>query len=163
MPRPKPAKLMAKATRLLTEGHPQDQVAEMLGISTRTLQRWIAAGDVEVKADLLDVAHQAVSEVLASESIREQISNLIEYRDSQKFLALQMGTLASKLSKITLEAVQTLETNPTEVTPRLIPQYLRAVAELGKAASDCWARSIGLDDLIQKVDDNESEITQARS
>lgn len=162
MPRPKAEKLMAKATRFMTEGYSQDKVAEMLGISTRTLQRWIAAGDVEVKPDLLDVAHEVVNEVLASESIKVQITNLLEYRDSQKFLALQMGSLATKLSKITLEAVQTLETNPTEVTPRLIPQYLRAVAELGKAASDCWARSVGLDDLIQKVD-NDSEITQTRS
>ena len=160
MPRPKAEKLMAKATRFLTEGHSQDKVAEMLGISTRTLQRWIQAGDVEVKADLLDVAHQAVSEVLASESIRAQIEEIVNYRDSQRFFALEMGLVVQKATAVLLKAVQKLEENPDEMSARTIPQLLRAVTDASQKVSDSWARATGLDDILEQLRNEPKVISQ---
>jgi DNA-binding transcriptional MerR regulator len=117
VPRRKPDKLVAKAIRLLGEGKPQNEVAKKCGISVRTLQRWVASEGIgENQADQLVIAaYQAVQLALASASAQEQLNDLLDYRNSQKYLALEMGSLATRLSKLSKEAIQRLESRPDVV------------------------------------------------
>jgi hypothetical protein len=157
--RRKPDKLIAKAIRLLSEGKTQTEAAKRCNVSLRTLQRWVAStgtaeGHTAKQADQLVVAaNQAVKAALADATVQEQLNDLLDYRNSQKYLALEMGSLASRLSKLSTKAIERLEANPDELSPRLLPHFLRSIADLSEKASNCWARSVGLEDLLEKVGD----------
>lgn len=158
MSRQKPDKIVAKAIRLLHAGQSVSQVAKACGISLRTAQRWAAEHGDELKSlkgqEKALVASDPV--VLAVTDIRAQVQEILEYRDSQRNFAVEMGLVVQKTTAVLLRAVEKLE--PEEVTARNIPQLLRAVVDAADKVSNAWSRATGLDDLLENLKD-EPQVT----
>lgn len=158
MPRQKPDKVIAKAVRLLGEGKSQSEVAKKCGVSVRTLQRWVSSegvGDknIQKQSDQLVVAaNKTIQTVLADSAVQQQLEDLAQYRNGQRLLAIEMASLASRLSIICTKSIERLELNPEDLAPRILPQYLKALSELSSKASDCWARSLGLDSILENLE-----------
>jgi predicted transcriptional regulator len=143
--------LSGKAFNLLDEGWKPQAVALELGVSLRSVQRWIAnrnSSDEGSQVELIAVADRAVVEAA---SVNQQVGDLLDYRDSQRLLATEMGSLASRLSSIAGKALDRLEESPEEITPRILAGILRAIAELSEKSSNCWARSTGLEEVLNAI------------
>jgi hypothetical protein len=143
--------LSGRAFNLLDEGWKPQVVALELGVSLRSVQRWIAnrsCSDEGSQAELIAVADKVVAEVT---SISQQVVDLQDYRDSQRLLATEMGALASRLSSIARKTLDRLEESPEEITPRVLPGILKSIAELSEKSSNCWARSTGLEEVLNAV------------
>ena len=143
--------LNGKAFNLLDEGWKPQAVALELGVSLRSVQRWIAnrnSSDEGSQVELIAVADRAVVEAA---SVNQQVGDLLDYRDSQRLLAKEMGSLASRLSSIAGKALDRLEESPEEITPRVLAGILRAIAELSEKSSNCWARSTGLEEVLNAI------------
>ena len=143
--------LIGKAFNLLDEGWKPQAVALELEVSLRSVQRWIAnrdCSDEGSQAELIAVADRAVVEAA---SVNQQVGDLLDYRDSQRLLATEMGSLASRLSSIAGKALDRLEESPEEITPRILAGILRAIAELSEKSSNCWARSTGLEEVLNAI------------
>ncbi len=143
--------LSGRAFNLLEEGWKPQAVALELGVSLRSIQRWIAnrdCSDEGSQAELIAVANKSVAEVT---SISQQVADLLDYRDSQRLLATEMGSLASRLSSIARKALDRLEESPEEITPRVLPGILKSIAELSEKSSNCWARSTGLEEVLNAI------------
>ena len=155
MPRPKQEKNIAKAIRLLHAGKSPKEVANLCGVSLRTVQRW--ANEREGDLQALESQEKALVEsdpvVLTVTDIRSQVQEILTYRDSQRNFALQMGLVIQKSTNILLKAVERLEENPDELTARNIPQLMRAVADASEKISNAWKNATGLDILIEKLGD----------
>lgn len=155
MPRPKPEKTIAKAIRLLHAGKSQKEVASLCGVSLRTVQRWVQESEPELQAlksqEKALVASDPV--VLSVTDIRAQVQEILNYRDSQRNFALEMGFVVQKTTRVLLKAVEKLEQNPDEISARTIPQLMRAIADASEKISNAWSRATGLDDLLEQINE----------
>ena len=139
--------------KLLSRGKTQAEAAAGAGVSTRTVQRWFA--DPQLKQRLTDVEQETDAiiksdpVVLSVTDIRAQVQEILDYRDSQKNFAVQMGTVVQKATLVLLRAVEKLEQNPDEMSARTIPQLMRAVSDAAEKVSNSWSRATGLDDLLE--------------
>src|SRR4028119_1385006 len=153
--------------KLLSRGKTQAQAAAAAGVATRTVQRWFA--DPQLKQRLTDVEQETEvivksdPVVLTVVDIRSQVQELLDYRESQRSFASDMGMVVKKSTTVLLRAVERLEQNPDEITARSLPQLMRAVADLSEKVSSAWSRSVGLDDLLDRVGANEPQIIEPGS
>jgi hypothetical protein len=150
--------------KLLSRGKTQSEAAEAAGITTRTIQRWFS--DPQLKQRLID-AEQETNVIIKSDpvlltvvDIRSQVQELLDYRESQRSFALDMGMVVKKSTTVLLRAVERLEQNPDEITVRSLPQLMRAIGDLSEKVSSAWSRSVGLDDLLDRVGANEPQIIE---
>lgn len=155
MPRHKQDKIVAKAIRLLHAGESPSQVAKACGVSSRTIQRWAAEYGDDLKA--LKTQKKAVIEsdplVLSVVEVRQQVQEILNYRDSQRTFALEMGEVISKATAVLKTAIERLETNPDEISARTIPQLMKAVVDSADKVSNAWCRASGLDDLLEQINE----------
>lgn len=162
MPRQKQDKIVAKALRLLHAGESLSQVAKACGVSPRTIQRWAADHSTELKA--LKSQQKAIVQsdpvVLSIVDVRQQVQEILSYRDSQRSFALEMGTVVQKATGVLLNAIERLEQNSDEVSIRHIPQLLRAVVDAADKVSNAWSRATGLDDLLEHITDEPKVVSQ---
>lgn len=152
--------------RLLNAGKTQSEAAKTIGVNLRTVQRWIA--EPEVKQRLV-AAQKEVKAIVASDpvvltvtEIRAQVQEILEYRDSQKSFALEMGLVVQKATNILLKAVERIEQNPDEVTVRTVPQLMRAVTDAAEKVSTAWVRATGLDDVLEEIGSEPKTISQGQ-
>lgn len=158
-PRQKPKKSKAEQIeiliRLINAGKTQLAAATAIGVNVRTVQRWVA--DPAVKERLVSIQQEANAiaktdpVVLSVVEVREQVQEILNYRDSQRSFALEMGLVVRKATGILLRAVERLEENPEEVTARNLPQLLKAVSDVAEKVSGSWVRATGLDDLLEEL------------
>lgn len=162
MPRQKQDKIVAKAIRLLHAGESPSQVAKACGVSSRTIQRWAAEHGTELKA--LKSQQKAIVQsdpvVLSIVDVRQQVQEILSYRDSQRSFALEMGTVVQKATGVLLKAIEKLEEHPDEMSARNIPQLLRAVVDAADKVSNAWSRATGLDDLLEHITDEPKVVSQ---
>jgi hypothetical protein len=92
--------------------------------------------------------------VLGLVDIRTQVDQIMCYRDSQRNFALQMGEVVQRATKVLLRAVEKLELNPDDLNVRSIPPLMRTVADSSEKVSNAWARTTGLDDLLESIKDD---------
>jgi hypothetical protein len=92
--------------------------------------------------------------VLGLVDIRTQVDQIMCYRDSQRNFALQMGVVVQRATKVLLRAVEKLELNPDDLNVRSIPPLMRTVADSSEKVSNAWARTTGLDDLLESIKDD---------
>jgi transposase len=153
MPRPKQEKTIGRAIRLLHSGKSQKEVAELCGVSLRTVQRWAQerGADLQALEAQEKVLVQSDPAVLCVVDIRSQVEEILNYRESQSSFALEMGMVVKKATAVILKAVERLEENPEEVNARNLPQLLRAVTDAAEKVSGAWARTTGLDDLLERI------------
>lgn len=150
--------------RLLNAGKTQSAAAKAIGVNIRTVQRWLT--DPAVKERLISIQQEASAiaktdpVVLSVVDIKEQAEQILRYRDSQRSFALGMGVVVQKATGILLKAMEKLEQNPDEVSIRAIPQLLRAVTDASQKVSDSWARTTGLDDILEQLRDEPKVISQ---
>lgn len=164
MPRPKQEKNIGKAIRLLHAGKSAKEVASLCGVSLRTVQRWALEREPDLQAlesqEKALVASDPV--VLSVTDIRAQVQEILDYRDSQRNFALEMGLVVQKATGVLLKAVERLEQNPDEMSTRTIPQLMRAVADASEKISNAWGRATGLDDLLERIGDEPKVIDQGQ-
>ncbi len=153
--------------KLLSRGKTQAEAAAAAGVTTRTVQRWFA--DPQFKQRLAEV-EQETNAIIKSDpvvltvvDIRSQVQELLDYRDSQRSFAVDMGMVVKKSITVLLQAVERLEQNPDEINVRSLPQLMRAIGDLSEKVSSAWSRSVGLDDLLDRVGANEPQIIEPRS
>ncbi len=155
-----------KAVRLLNSGKTQAETAKSLGIATRTLQRWLKQPEIGEKVAETRREIKAIAKsdpvVLSVTDIREQVQEILNYRDSQRSFALEMGLVVQKATGILLQAVERLEQNSEEVTARNLPQLLKAVADVGEKVSSAWVRATGLDDLLEELGSEPKAVAQGQ-
>ncbi len=149
--------LTQEAFHLLADGYDKKEVAQKLGVTVRTVQRWTSNKSYQQAIAERQLIAAADGVVVEATSIEQQVTDLFDYRDSQRFLALEMGSLATRVSQISKQVIERLEENPEEVSPRLLPQLLKAVAELSEKASCCWARATGLEEVLDAIQKQEFE------
>jgi|GEM_PF-2345766 len=163
-PKKSKAEQIETVIRLINAGKTQAAAAVAIGVNIRTVQRWLA--EPTVKERLVSI-QQEVKEIAKSDpivlsvtDIRAQVQEILDYRDSQRSFALEMGLVVQKSTTVLLRAVEKLEQNPDELSARTIPQLLRAVADTAEKVSNAWARSTGLDDLLETLRDEPQTISQ---
>jgi DNA-binding transcriptional regulator LsrR (DeoR family) len=160
-PRQKPkqskSEKIEKLIRLLNAGKTQSAAATALGIDVRTVQRWLT--DPAVKERLVSIRQEASAiaqtdpVVLSVADVRAQVQEILDYRNSQRSFALEMGTVVQKATAVLLKAVEKLEDNPDEMSARTIPQLLRAVVDAADKVSNAWSRTTGLDDILEQINE----------
>lgn len=164
MPRPKQEKNIARAIRLLHAGKSAKEVADLCGVSLRTIQRW--AQEREPDLQVLESQEKALVAsdpvILTVTDIRAQVQEILNYRDSQRSFALEMGVVVQKATAVLLKAVEKLEQNPDEVTARTIPQLMRAVTDAAEKVSTAWVRTTGLDDVLEELGSEPKVIGQGQ-
>ena len=147
--------------KLLSRGKTQSEAAAAAGVTSRTIQRWFA--DPQLKQRLTEVEQETDAiiktdpVVLTVTDIRSQVQELLDYRESQRSFALDMGMVVKKSTTVLLQVVERLEKNPDEINVRSLPQLMRAVADLSEKVSSAWSRSAGLDDLLDRVGANDPQ------
>ena len=152
--------------RLLNAGKTQSEAAKTIGVNLRTVQRWVAEPEVKQR---LAAAQREVKAIVASDpvvltvtEVRAQVQEILDYRDSQRNFALQMGEVVQKATSILLKAVERIEENPDEVTARTIPQLMRAVTDAAEKVSSAWVRATGLDDVLEEIGSEPKTISQGQ-
>lgn len=145
-------RLSLQAYKLLDEGLDKKTVAKKLGVSVRTIQRWTSQECYTQKNSARQLINMADETVIEKTDIEEQIKDLIDYQEAQRFLALEMGSLAGHLSLISKRLLKHLEEHPEEISIRLLPQLLRTMAELSEKSSNCWARATGLEEVLNVIE-----------
>jgi hypothetical protein len=167
IPKKSKAEQIEAAIRLLNTGKTQAETAALIGINIRTLQRWVA--QPEVRGRLLELQQRtnvivkSDPVVLSVTEIRHQVQEILDYRDSQRTFAIEMGQIVRKTSGVLLKAVERLETSPDEVTIRHIPPLIRALTDASEKVSNAWARATGLDDLLESLKDEPQVISQGQT
>jgi hypothetical protein len=152
--------------RLINSGKTQQASATAIGINVRTVQRWLA--DPAVRERLVSIQQEASAiaktdpVVLSVTDIREQVQEILSYRDSQRSFALEMGLVVQKATGILLHAVERLEENPEEVTARNLPQLLKAVSDVAEKVSSAWVRATGLDDILEEIGSEPKAVAQGQ-
>jgi transcriptional regulator with XRE-family HTH domain len=155
MPRQKKEQLITKAIRLLNAGKSQKDVAKSCGVSLRTISRWVSERSDELQ-DLKSQERAIIQSdpmVLAVADIRAQVQQILDYRDSQRSFAVEMGQVVERATRVLLIAVEALEEQPDQLTARAIPQLLRAVVDAAEKVSNAWGRATGLDDLLENLNE----------
>ena len=152
---PETQKLRERAVELLLSGHTQAEVAKILGRDIRTIQKWVALPEVKVLLEARGKQRKALVQsdpvVLSVVDIRSQVQEILDYRDSQRSFAVEMGAVIQKATAILAKVVEQIEQNPEQVTARTLPQLMRAVADTAEKVSNAWARATGLDDLLEQI------------
>jgi transcriptional regulator with XRE-family HTH domain len=153
MPRQKQEKLIEKAIRLLRVGKSQQEVAEICGVSKRSVQRWSSQNSEELQN--LEFKEKAIIHsdpiVLTVTEVRQQVQEILDYRDFQRTFAVEMGEIVQKTSAVLLRAIERLEANPDELNVRLIPQLMRALTDAAEKTSTAWVRTSGLDGILEEL------------
>jgi hypothetical protein len=161
-PRQNPKKSKAEQVetviRLINAGKTQAETAAAIKINIRTVQRWLA--QPTVKERLVSI-QQEVKEIAKSDpvvlsvtDIRAQVQEILDYRDSQRSFALQMGQVVEIGTRVLLRAVERLEANPEDLNVRSIPPLMRTLTDASEKVSNAWARTTGLDDLLESIKDD---------
>jgi hypothetical protein len=141
--------------RLVNAGQTQAQAALAVGVNLRTVQRWLSQPEVKGRLVAIQNEAKAIAQsdpvVVAVVDIRGQAEEILNYRDSQRNFALQMGLVVQKSTDVLLKAVERIEKNPDELSVRSIPPLLRAVVDAAEKVSSSWARATALDDLLERI------------
>jgi hypothetical protein len=157
MPKRSPSKqkkLVESAFHLLDNQYTKRDICNKLGISIRTLQRWIKEGTYESTNDKAQEKLEQISlETIAAVKVVDDnslvddpLQGLTDYMESQRWFAIQLGVLAAKLLPVLQLATE--QVSPEDISVRSLPQLLRAVGDLADNASSCWARATGLEEVL---------------
>src|SRR4028118_212422 len=102
-----------KVLRFLNAGKTQAEAAAAAGINVRTVQRWLCEPEAKAKLMELQQHTDAIVKsdpvVLSVTEVRQQVSEILQYRESQLTFALEMGQIIRKTSAALLKAVERLE------------------------------------------------------
>jgi transposase-like protein len=148
--------------RFLNAGKTQAEAAAAAGVNVRTVQRWVA--DPQIKLRLAEFQQQTDAivksdpMVLTVTQVREQVQQILSYREAQANFANQMGLVVQKSSAVLLNAIDRIEANPDEFSSKQIPQLLRATVDAFSAVSNAWSRATALDDILERLKADDSEI-----
>jgi Tfp pilus assembly protein FimT len=80
--------------RLVNSGKTQAAAATAIGVNIRTVQRWLADPTVKERLVLIQQEASAIAQsdpvVLSVTDIRQQVDEILSYRDSQRHFATEM-------------------------------------------------------------------------
>jgi hypothetical protein len=152
--RTKNSDLINKAFKLYRAGKDKTEIARLCKVHVRTVQRWLS--DESVFAELEEIEKNIIESdplIFTVTEVRAQVQEILDYRDSQKVFALEMGEVVFKSVRLLKTAVERLENNSDELTARNIPSFMRAVTDAAEKVSNAWLRTTGLEDLLDRISD----------
>lgn len=85
----------------------------------------------------------------------EEISELIDYRKRQRELATVVTDTAMRMIMLANRRLETLD--PEEISPSVLPQYLKSAAMIAELASDAEAKILLLQDIVEAYQANFSD------
>ena len=145
-----------RVKQLLSQGYSQSQAANECGVSRRTVIRWCQDDDSaeamanNVNEELIEQADTEVAAVArAVLGVEQRINDLLAYRYGQRSLAIATEEVARGLLPLCQSIITYLRENPAEITPRMLSPIAKAVSDLSKVSSDCWARATGIDARVR--------------
>jgi hypothetical protein len=100
--------------------------------------------------------------ILSVVEVREQVGQILNYRDSQLSFAQEMGEVVQRSTRIIKIALDRIEANPDELSVKTLPQLLRAIVDASEKVSTAWSRATGLDDLLEQVSNEPKVISQGQ-
>jgi transposase len=116
IPKKSKAEQLDAVVRFINAGKTQAEAAAAAGVNVRTVQRWLTEPQVKTKLSELQQRTDAIVKsdpvVLSVTEVRQQVSEILQYRESQLTFALEMGQIIQKTSAVLLKAVERLEANP---------------------------------------------------
>lgn len=118
----------------------------------RTWAAWSKTYGWVKRVDLYDAHREAE---LMKYATQEQISELVKFRKAQRYLAAKVSDTALLLIDAAMRRLETL--NPEEISPNVIPQYVKAAAAIAEMAADAEARALLLQDIVEAYDANFTE------
>ena len=83
-------------------------------------------------------------------SVEQRIDDLFVYQESQMNLAASTENAAFELLGVCESIITQLQQNPSEISPRMLPQIVKAANDLSKVSNDCWTRAMDAKKLIEK-------------
>jgi hypothetical protein len=166
--RQKPKKTKAEQIemliRLINAGKTQAAAATAIGVNIRTVQRWLTDPSVKERLASIQQEASAIAQtdpvVLSVVEVREQVGQILNYRDSQLSFAQEMGEVVQRSTRIIKIALDRIEANPDELTVRTLPQLLRAVGDVAEKVSAAWVRVTGIDDIFEELGSEPKTISQ---
>jgi hypothetical protein len=168
--RQKPKKTKAEQIemliRLINAGKTQAAAATAIGVNIRTVQRWLTDPSVKERLASIQQEASAIAQtdpvVLSVVEVREQVGQILNYRDSQLSFAQEMGEVVQRSTRIIKIALDRIEANPDELSVKTLPQLLRAIVDASEKVSTAWSRATGLDDLLEQVGNEPKIISQGQ-
>ena len=164
--RKKPTSKINQTIKLLKSGKSQVEVARLLGVSPRTVGRWLADADVKARITGLAEQHEAITQsdpaVVSVVDIRLQVERILDYRRFEDQSAVELGAVMRLATALIKRALEDLQKNPEGLSIRMVPLLLRAVVDGTEKVSNCWARATGLEDLLEAIN-NEPQVAATSS
>lgn len=95
-----------------------------------------------VNSELIEKVDDEVALTRKLMSIQQRIDDLLVYQHSQTNLAVSTENAAFEILGICELIVTQLKQNPSEISPRMLPQIVKAASDLSKVSNDCWTRAM---------------------
>lgn len=116
------------------------------GRANESWYAWYGAFKWELRAKAYDDWHE---EEVKNYVKFEQYKEIIEFRRRQRDLAGKIADSAQVMIDKALTALQQLDAD--QLTPRLIPQYIKAASQVAEMAQNAEASALALDEIVNRM------------
>jgi transcriptional regulator with XRE-family HTH domain len=145
----------------LAQGQNQNQAAKAVGVSRRTIVRWLERDDFRAEVEKRKQAAAAIAHQKADEQQKEETDNffasLKEYREAREQV---YKTMLSRGLKGLQKVDRRFNDLPDEaITPQSIAPLLSTFSDIAEKALEGWAELIGVDELLKRLENDALEKT----
>lgn len=154
----------ARVYELLSQGMTKKQIADELGISERTIRRWVNSGQdmSEVRKDTLNkIVHveqtgqnfnehtSKLSKTNANTTREEYIRKLHEYREVNMAIANMLMEMGMKILEVVKTSAENLSEKQITTLKQLETAY-KVGSHAANQGSELMINSLAVDDLLEK-------------
>lgn len=157
----------ARVYELLSQGMTKKQIADELGISERTIRRWVNSGQdmSQVRKDTLnkivhveqtgqnfDEHNSEVSKTSETTPKEEYVRKLREYREINTAIADMLMQLGMKILNVVKASAENLSEKEITTIRQLETAY-KVGSHAANQGSELMTNSLAVDDLLQKLEE----------
>ena len=130
-----------------------EPIAKFANVNVSTIRDWAKKYAWEKRAAQWDKEQVALTWKKA-EKIREQQhrKSIIEFRDASERQARMMMECSEDLLAILTRRIKDAQVTGEQIPMGIVSNLLRATANVSEQSRQAWAASLGVDDMLQLVD-----------
>jgi len=130
-----------------------EPIAKFANVNISTVRDWAKKYAWEKRAAQWDKEQIALTWKKA-EKIREQQhrKSIVEFRDASERQARMMMECSEDLLAILTRRIKDAQTTGEQIPMGIVSNLLRATANVSEQSRQAWAASLGIDDMLQLVD-----------